>query len=87
MAFAATRMDLGSVIPNEVTQTKEKYQDVSYMWNLKRNGTNELTYKTETHRLKKMNVHLLGGMASQGVWEGYVPLLYSKWITNKDQIV
>ena len=52
MPFAATRMDLESVILNEVTQTKEKYHDISYMWDLKRNSTNELTYKTETHRLK-----------------------------------
>ena len=27
--------------------------DIPYMWNLKRNGTNELTYKAETHRFRK----------------------------------
>ena len=47
MPFAATQMGLESVILNEVTQTKEKYHDISYIWNLKRNGTNELTYKIE----------------------------------------
>ena len=26
--------------------------DIPYMWNLKRNDTNELNYKTETHRLR-----------------------------------
>ena len=31
----------------EVSQPeKEKYHDIPYTWNLKRNDTNELTYKT-----------------------------------------
>ena len=33
---------------SEVSQTeKEKYHTTSHIWNLKRNYTNELTYKTE----------------------------------------
>ena len=49
MPFAATWMDLERVILSEVSQTeKEKYCMTSlYMWNLKRNDTNELSYKTE----------------------------------------
>ena len=42
--FAATWMDLESVILSEVSQTeKETYwYDFPYTWNLKRNETNEL---------------------------------------------
>ena len=49
MPFAATWMDLDSVILSEVIQTeKEKLSyDISCRWNLKRNDTNELIYKTE----------------------------------------
>ena len=48
MPFAATWMDLEIVILNEVIQTeKEKYHMTFLMWSLKRNDTNELTYKTE----------------------------------------
>ena len=54
------------------------------MWNLKRNDTNKLTYKTETHRFRKR---------THGCWwEGIVKdfgkvmytLLYLKLITNKN---
>ena len=42
-------MDLGIVIVSEVNQTdKEILYDITYMWNLKRNDTNELIYETET---------------------------------------
>ena len=48
MLFAATRMDIEIVILSEVSQTeKDKYHDITYMWNLKKNDTNELIYKTE----------------------------------------
>ena len=33
--------------------------DIPYMWNLKRNGKNELTYKTERDS-QKMNLQLPG---------------------------
>ena len=50
MPSAATRTDLEMVILSEVSQTeKDKYHyDITYMWNLKRNDTNELIYETET---------------------------------------
>ena len=48
MSFAMTWMDLEIVILSEVSQTKkDKYHDIVYMWNLKKNGTNVLIYKTE----------------------------------------
>ena len=51
MPFAATWMDLDSVILREVSQTRggEISYDIPYIWNLKRNYINELTYKTETY--------------------------------------
>ena len=52
--FTATWMDLESIILSEVSQTESKSDkegeisyDIPYMWNLKRNDTNELNYKTE----------------------------------------
>ena len=52
--FAATWMDLESVILSEINQTEEKYHMTSLICGLlKKNDTNELTYKTETHRLRK----------------------------------
>ena len=54
MTFGATWVDLESVILSEVSQTEgEVLYDIPYMWNLKRNNTNEFTYKIETHRLRK----------------------------------
>ena len=40
--FAATLMDLETVIPSKSDREGEKSYDIPYMWNLKRNYTNEL---------------------------------------------
>ena len=48
VSYAATWMDLEIILLSEVSQKeKGKYQDITYMWNLKYN-TNKLIYKTET---------------------------------------
>ena len=55
------------------------------MWNLKRNATNELIYKTERLTDLENELMVAGGKDSQGVWDGHVhTLLYLKWIINKD---
>ena len=59
--------------------------DISYMWNLKRNDTNELIIKQkETHRLRKRTY----GCQAEGIIGDFgkvmYTLLYLKWITNKD---
>ena len=42
MPFAATWLDLETVIQSEVREGEISY-DISYMWNLKRTDTNECT--------------------------------------------
>ena len=47
MPFAATWMALESVVLSEGSQTEREISyDMPYIWNLKRNDTNGLTYKT-----------------------------------------
>ena len=48
MPFAATWMDL-EIIILRIKPEKDKYKyGITYMWNLKKNGIDELIYKTET---------------------------------------
>ena len=62
--------------------------DIPYMWNLKRNDINELSYKTETHRLREWIYGCQGEKNGEGVVRvcgmDMYKLLYLKWITNKD---
>ena len=46
MSSAATWMDLEIIIQSEVRQKQILY--ITYMWNLRKNDTSELIYKTET---------------------------------------
>ena len=52
------------------------------MWNIKRNDTNELTYKTERDS-QKMNLPVGEGMFKEFGKVIYT-LLYSKWKIKKD---
>ena len=58
-------MDLEIIILSEVSQTeKDKYHDITYMWNLKKKkkDTNELIYKTEIgSQTSKTNLRLPKG--------------------------
>ena len=47
MLFAATWIDLETIILSKSERERQIY-DVTFMWNLKKNDTNELIYKTET---------------------------------------
>ena len=54
MPFAATWMDIELIILSEISQRKRQIPyDFAYMWNPKKNYTNDI-YKTETDlRLQK----------------------------------
>ena len=55
------------------------------MWNLERNDTNELTYKTEKDsQTSKMNLGLSGEGTVRDFGKVMYTLLYLKQITNKD---
>ena len=47
MTFVTTWMDPQVITLSEVSQRHLSY-GITYMWNLKKNGTNECIYKTET---------------------------------------
>ena len=60
MPFAASSMDQETIILSEVNQRQISY-NIIYMWNLKRNATNELMYKIETDpQTSRINLWLLG---------------------------
>jgi len=54
------------------------------MWNLKRNDTNELTYKADSRTWKKNLWLLLGEGIAREFRMGMYTLLYLKWITKKN---
>ena len=58
------------------------------MWNLKRNDTTELTYKTEIDLQNELMAARQGRIAGGGIVRemeiDMYTLLYLKWITNKD---
>ena len=59
MPFAATWMDL-EIIILRIKPEKDKYKyGITYVWNLKKNGIDELIYKTETDsQTQKTNLWL-----------------------------
>ena len=65
MPFAATWMEL-EIILNEVRQ-KDKYHDITYMWNLK-HGTKETTKQKQTHRHREQTCGCQEGVGRE--WDG-----------------
>ena len=82
--FVATWMDLEIVILRSKSyRAGEISYDMPYIWNLKGNDTNGLTYKTaRDSQTQKTNSWLPGRRKSQGLWEGHVHTAI--WITNKE---
>ena len=52
LPFAATWMDLDSIMLTEISQRKTNMYNFTYMWNLK-NKTNEQTKQKKTHRYRE----------------------------------
>ena len=68
MSSAATRMDIEIIILNEVNQKeKDKYHNIIYMWNLKKNDTNELTELIEKTHRHKTNYGYQRGEGGEGI--------------------
>ena len=69
MPFAAPYMDLEIIILGEVSQTeKDKYRDITYLWNLKKMiEMNLYTKQKQTHRHQKQ---IYGYQRGKGVGEG-----------------
>ena len=63
---------------------REISYDIPNMWTLKNNDTNELTYRTETHRLRKRTHGCRGKGIVKDFGKDMYTLLYLKCITNKD---
>ena len=47
MSFAATWMELEIIILSKSERERQILYDITYLWNLTKNDTNELIYKTE----------------------------------------
>ena len=89
--FAATQMDPEIIIPSEVKSKRERQipYDITYMWNLKKNYTNKLIYKTEIDsQTQKTNLQLPKVKGEGGINQEFginrYTLLYIKQVNNKD---
>ena len=72
MSFAASQMDLEIVIVSEVSQIdKYKYQDIIFVWNLKKMmQMNLFTKQKQSHRCRKQTWFPGGnGEDKQGDWD------------------
>ena len=81
MLFAATWMELEIFILSEVSQTGEISYGIPYTWNLERNHTNELIYKTDS-QTSRTNLWLPGEYKGEGIFREFgmdmYKLLYLK---------
>ena len=84
MPFAATWMDLKTLIPSEVNQKeKDKYHMISHIWNLTY-GTNEPFHRQENHGHGEQTCGCQGGENGMD-WEFEVnrcKLLPVEWVSN-----
>ena len=82
--FAATWTNLKSVVLSEVREGEISYH-IPSMWNLRKIGTNEPTYKAESDSQTLItNLWLSGeGIVREFGMDMYTRL-YLKWITKKD---
>ena len=85
MSFAATWMDLEIIISSEVRQ-KEKYCDITYIWNLKKMiQINLFTKQKQTHRHRKKTYCYQRGWVRETNQEfgiNIYNLLYLKWVNK-----
>ena len=66
MSFAATWMELETLILSEVSQKeKDKYHMISHIWNLIY-GTNEPFHRKESHGLAEQTCGCQGGGGERG---------------------
>ena len=91
MPFAATWMDLETVIQSEVSQKeKNKYRIIMHICGIQKNGIDDLSCKAEIGtQMQKTNLWLPGGKeVGVGInWEIGIDihtLLYINQITNKN---
>ena len=68
MPFAATCMDMEIIIRSKSNREKQTSYEFTHLWNLifKKNGTNELIYKTSTDlQILKTNLWLPKGKCGE----------------------
>ena len=90
MPFAATWMDVDSVILSEVSRTEKNYRVISFICGLQKEMIQMNLKNKDSYRLKKQTYGCRRSGESQG--KGIIrefemdmyTLLYLKWITNKD---
>ena len=87
MLFAATWMELASLILSEVSQKeRDKYYRISHIWNLIY-GTNDPFHRKENHGLAEQTCGCQGGGEGSGVvgelGVNRYKLLPLEWISNE----
>ena len=94
MLFVAIQMNLETVTLRRVSQTVRPRKRIIIWYCLQAEPKwhkwayleNEQTHRLRqgTYQGRRMPGEKDGGRDSYGVWDGHGPLLYLKWVTNKD---
>ena len=85
MPFAATWMELETLMISKVSQRRQIPYDITYSWNLIY-GTNEPFHRKETHGLGEQTCDCQAGGGRGMDWESGVntcKLLHLEWISNE----